>query len=271
MNKNNLVFIPVGKAKDLTGQQFGRLTVLGRAPAKSRKAFWWCECECGNITSIRADQLVQGVTKSCGCYKQEINKQQGHELAIKYSSINGKKNKKDLTGQRFNHLLVLKDTNKRKQFGNCTHVIWLCQCDCGNLTEVTGGHLSSGQTQSCGCIKMSRGEEKIANLLIQNNISYCQEFIYKQEKLSTGGYPRFDFFVNNQYVIEYDGEQHFNTTTHGWNNPQNLKINQQRDYEKNLICQKYHIPIIRIPYTHFNSIVLNDLLLETSSFIVQEI
>ena len=36
----NLTFVPLGKAQDLTGQTFHRLTVLGRAPSKS-KTYWY--------------------------------------------------------------------------------------------------------------------------------------------------------------------------------------------------------------------------------------
>lgn len=58
--------------------------------------------------------------------------------------------KKDLTGQRFGKLVVLQDSNKRASNGA---VIWQCQCDCGNITEVVGSNLTrkTHPTQSCGC------------------------------------------------------------------------------------------------------------------------
>lgn len=55
----------------------------------------------------------------------------------------------DLLGQRFGRLTVIKDSGKRYRK---KEVIWLCQCDCGNLTEVRGYYLRSGHTQSCGCL-----------------------------------------------------------------------------------------------------------------------
>ena len=48
---------------------------------------------------------------------------------------------KNLTGIRFTKLVVLNKTNKRKNNG----VVWLCQCDCGNLKEVTSADLNSGR------------------------------------------------------------------------------------------------------------------------------
>ena len=53
---------------DLTGQKFGRLTVLERAGSDKRKrALWLCECECGNKIIATGSHLITGHTKSCGC------------------------------------------------------------------------------------------------------------------------------------------------------------------------------------------------------------
>jgi|GEM_PF-6258434 len=63
------------KLKDLTGRQFGKLTVIRRSDSGSiyGKATWECQCNpefggCGNIVScIRSDSLLSGFTTSCGC------------------------------------------------------------------------------------------------------------------------------------------------------------------------------------------------------------
>ena len=57
---------------DLTGQKFGRLTVLYRDTAteklkKDRHAMWKCQCECGNQTTAVGKDLRAGKTQSCGC------------------------------------------------------------------------------------------------------------------------------------------------------------------------------------------------------------
>ena len=61
---------------DLTGQRFGRLTVLGRADdhitAKGYKhVMWHCVCDCGNKKVVRGKSLRGGVTTSCGCFRSE--------------------------------------------------------------------------------------------------------------------------------------------------------------------------------------------------------
>ena len=55
------------KLIDLTGQKFGRLTVIERHDKKR----WKCQCDCGNITYSDGYQLRKGITKSCGCYQKE--------------------------------------------------------------------------------------------------------------------------------------------------------------------------------------------------------
>lgn len=63
------------RVHDLTGQKFGRLTVVGIDESKqTRKTYWICECECGNVISARSDDLQGGGTRSCGCYKRESDK-----------------------------------------------------------------------------------------------------------------------------------------------------------------------------------------------------
>lgn len=59
------------KVNDLTGQQFGMLTVTGKASYKIRgtkkRTAYTCKCDCGNVAEIYADCLTSGMTTSCGC------------------------------------------------------------------------------------------------------------------------------------------------------------------------------------------------------------
>lgn len=52
------------KALELTGQTFGRLKVVAKAP---KPRHWICDCRCGQRKTVRADHLVSGRTQSCGC------------------------------------------------------------------------------------------------------------------------------------------------------------------------------------------------------------
>lgn len=137
----------MAKAKDITGQRFGRLVAVKRSEQKSRNgtAFWECVCDCGGKINLRLDQLTTGKARSCGClFKESV-------------SENGKLNSLDLTGKKFDKLTVVKKTNKRN-FNNC--IVWECVCDCGEKTEVASANLLAGKIRSCGCIAKENGTKE---------------------------------------------------------------------------------------------------------------
>lgn len=59
----------MGKIKDLSGQVFGRLTVLGFSHVERNLARWICRCECGKELIMRGASLRNGESKSCGCLR----------------------------------------------------------------------------------------------------------------------------------------------------------------------------------------------------------
>jgi hypothetical protein len=57
---------PPPKAEDLTGRQFGRLTVLGFSHKEGKYCYWLCQCDCGRRKITRPISLKSGDTQSCG-------------------------------------------------------------------------------------------------------------------------------------------------------------------------------------------------------------
>lgn len=232
---------------DLTGRIFGRWTVLYKTEkrTKNRIVIWHCRCECGNEKDVDAYTLTSGQSKSCGCLQKEI------------ASEIGKRSRIDLTGQRFGKLVALYPIYSN-QYN--THTKWHCKCDCGNECDVDMGNLRQGFSQSCGCTA-SKQEENIIKLLKQNNIQfeYQKRFINFKEK-------EFDFYVNNQYIIEYDGSQHFKYTGTGWDTKEHFERTRKSDLIKNKYCFERHIPLIRIPYN--KEYTFEDLKLETTRFLL---
>lgn len=230
------------KLIDLTGQRYGRLIVVSRAPNRGQHVCWHCVCDCGNEKDIRANDLRSGRTTSCGCYQRE--------KTIERCRIN-------LIGQKFGKLTVIAYdyTNQRGKS------YWKCRCDCGNEVSISRDSLVRGMTKSCGCIK-SQGELKIQNLLNQFKINYTKQYTYKNCK-DKNKLP-FDFFINNSYLLEYDGIQHFEPTF----GEDAFEITQIHDKIKNEYCKSHNIPLIRIPYTHYDKITIDDLRPETSQFLV---
>lgn len=56
---------------DLTGQRFGRLTIISRAPNRGKDTMWRCRCDCGNEAVVRAYDMKTGRSNSCGCFRKE--------------------------------------------------------------------------------------------------------------------------------------------------------------------------------------------------------
>jgi len=118
---------------DLTGQRFGRLTVIRRVenPFDSHAA-WLCKCDCGNETVVLSCNLKSGDTRSCGCLR-------------KLPQI------KDEMGNRYGKLTVIGPAPPKGK-----GAWWLCQCDCGNTTVASGGNLRNGNNRSCGCLRREK-------------------------------------------------------------------------------------------------------------------
>lgn len=80
----------MGNFIDLTGQKFGRLTVISKAENSADGHIrWLCNCECGNSITTRGTSLRSGVTKSCGCLVSDKLRE--------WSKSNRKYNTYDLT------------------------------------------------------------------------------------------------------------------------------------------------------------------------------
>ena len=273
--------------KDLTGKQFGRLTVDSYAYTKNKRAYWNCTCECGTQGVYMGRYLIDGNTKSCGCLKKDNS---------------GIYNAIDLLGKRFGRLTVTKlsQRNPRK---------WHCICDCGNEVDIITNCLVSGWSKSCGCYKKDRTSEvsfkdisgqrfgKLTAIkpLYNKDHSYywlckcdCGKEItvlghslrdgntkscgclkswpeieianildrfgisYQQQKTFVGcrdiGSLKFDFYLCDYNIaLEFDGAQHYQTVPL-WDSHGSLEDRQRRDAIKTKYCEENDIILLRIPY-----------------------
>lgn len=58
-------------AKDISGQRFGRLTVLEYVYSQDKNRYYRVRCDCGVEFNVARTNLVQGRTRSCGCLRRE--------------------------------------------------------------------------------------------------------------------------------------------------------------------------------------------------------
>ena len=186
-------------------------------------------------------------------------------------NILGPNNALDLQGKIFGELEAIEKTDKRISQYN---VVWKCKCiNCGAEQEVQAGILNRGVRIFCEkCSqRKSKGEKIISCLLDINNIPYEKEKFFETCRFLDSNRPAFfDFYVDNRYIIEFDGIQHYKPERFNNISEEKAKENfiktQEHDSYKNQWCKEHNIPLIRIPYTHLNKICLEDLQVETSTF-----
>ena len=164
---------------------------------KEKSTYYWCECECGKIKSVKGIALKQHESKSCGCknlkYPKNLSGQKIAEWEVLYPiDSHGVKTNNVTTNQNYlcrcscgkeemlsrNTLIVeaKKSCGHKynligKKFGRLTvltqdkkqsrqkNTKWICICDCGKFTSVSTTNLLNGRTVSCGCYRDERVRE----------------------------------------------------------------------------------------------------------------
>jgi hypothetical protein len=100
------------KFRDLTGEVFGKLTVVSLSETTNARneIYWNCTCECGNTRVTLGRSMKRGEVVSCGCDNSK---------------------RPNLINQRFGKLTVIR-LNPDAPRGRGNDRLWDCLCDCGN-------------------------------------------------------------------------------------------------------------------------------------------
>lgn len=104
----------------------------------------------------------------------------------------------------------------------------------------------------------SRGELKVAEILKTNNMCFKEEYSFPDLISSSGKPLRFDFAVfdddgNIDFLIEYQGEQHYEAFNH-FGGKRNLARQKYNDQQKRTYCMRKEIPLVAIPYWKFSEL-----------------
>ncbi len=114
------------------GMRHGHLTVLREVgPNKYRQTVYECLCDCGGRVEMRTAHFVperQFCTRSC-------------KLLVQHRRI-------DLTGKQFGRWTIIGFASK----GQRNRVYWNCECECGTKRKLDTYNLTSGFSNSCGCL-----------------------------------------------------------------------------------------------------------------------
>lgn len=197
---------------------------------------------------VRRSNLTSHNTKSCGCQNTASRKKNIYK-ASEASKLN-------LTNKQFGELTAKRPTAQRKR----NSVVWECLCSCGRIHYVPANELQAGRVTSCGHTTESKGVRKIKKILDENNISYLTEKTFPDCKFpDTNKTARFDFYINNSFLLEYDGEQHFKECDMNFFKD-TLEKRQEHDRIKNEYAKSHNIPLIRIPYTELDNISLDTIM-----------
>lgn len=168
---------------DLTGQKFGALTVIGRAPnSADGKARWVVRCSCGKEFLAIGAKLRIGKTTSCGHTRFE-------------------KRQISISGERFGKLVALERIGSKSR-----QSIWLCRCDCGNTAKVSLGNLRSGHTTSCGCAKTAAQNDPTARVEAIKQSQNTGRFDTNRSAkayILTNGELKFEFRNMRKFVREH--------------------------------------------------------------------
>lgn len=236
-----LSFLSHGGA-DLSNQRFSKLTVVSFNPEESKKQHhrcWNCKCDCGRKTIVRSSRLIKKEIKSClNCSKRN-----------------------DLTNKKFGKLTPLYIDEDFTMLKNDGRAYWYCECECGGNKIVSSHNLERGITNTCGCGILSKGEKKIEQVLLENNISYKKQYSFSN-LLSKKQKPlRFDFAIFNkedniEALIEYQGQQHYSVVEH-FGGEEDYINRQESDQLKKDFCKENNILLIEIPYMDYNKINYN--------------
>jgi hypothetical protein len=97
---------------------------------------------------------------------------------------------KDMTGQRFGRLVVLRQHPERSPSDRT--VRWVCQCDCGNVAVRHGTTLRKGEAVSCNCRQREVGPETRIHGKSNTSIyNIWQGMLSRCEDLKDRSYPRY--------------------------------------------------------------------------------
>ena len=121
---------------DLTGKIFGRWLVIKRVSSigDPNGIKYKCRCDCRTEKYVLGESLTSGHSKSCGCLNKEM--------------ITAARGAIDLTNQIFGKLTAIKRVSETGQGRRR----WICECECGKEASILTHSLTSGNTQSCGCL-----------------------------------------------------------------------------------------------------------------------
>ena len=231
------------KQKEI-GKRYGNVIVIdyyqifGTTLDNKPRYYATIQCDCGEIEDHIEIARLRNKEVTC-CYKH-------------------RRTKENLIGKTFDYLTVINKAEKKEQTRG---PIWICKCKCGKgVIRTTRTLKNSEHFHSCGCTTFhSKGELKIINLLTENNIPFITQKTFPDCISNNKRLYYFDFYINNSFVLEFDGAQHYGPVEL-FGGEEGYLQRKENDLNKNNYCFKNNIPIKRVPYWDLEKLTIEDIL-----------
>lgn len=189
---------------DMVGERIGMLVVVSRCTSGPeyehlrkycRTAIWNCLCDCGKEKAIAREELT----------RMQVGNR-GNRRPIKVKSCGCVSGPKDESGKRFGRLLVIKQLTEGPDYdrikGYKSATVWLCKCDCGQMTVKAGTDLRRKPEHhpavSCGCLQEDSASINRSRLDTQPIVNLDDQFV--RERMAKRGFKC-------KPLVIFDGDQ----------------------------------------------------------------
>lgn len=225
--------------KDISGRKFGSLTALYPTDKREKTSggvYWFCQCDCGGARLALPHNLESGHIKycpQCARYRRALSH----------------------VGERFGKLVVIEILKNDRATNK--GLLCLAECDCGNIIQLPISFLlrKNGQ-QSCGKCTVSKGENKVKNILQDMGVYFSQQENFNKtfKHPNTTRCCFADFYLPSQnIVIEYNGKQHYYPIEY-FGGEKGFKELKNRDQWKRQFYYNHNLKLIIIPYTDYDNL-----------------
>jgi len=190
------------KGLNLVGKKFGLLNVLSFDHFSDHGKKYLCECDCGKRVIVRGSSLNKGRSKSCGA-ACPVKWKNGHPT----KGILDKQKALSRIGEKHSRLKII-DIKEVLINERPRKFLYVCECDCGQITLKNYNHLKNGFVKSCGCY-IKDPTTRIGRLYGLKNASSKHGWYFMQDgkrvKCRSGYEVLFaNFLITNGISFQYE-------------------------------------------------------------------
>ncbi len=170
----------IGNIKDLTGETFGKLKVIGLAGTRDSRSLWDCLCECGNTKQVLSNVLHNHHTTSCGCWRKNRFKLTG-DKSNRFEGIG------QLSGYRVSRIKY-RAKKAGFEYALTKEFLWNLWLEQGGLCKLSGLPitLTTGSSSQQGSASLDRIDSSKG--YVESNVQWVHKHINFMKSDHTSSY-----------------------------------------------------------------------------------